>query len=201
MTYAEIGQCLKVSKSSSSLWLREVPYVPTEQTLLKRRLASISSGQVLHRRKIKRITQIKTAAKKEISNIKLNEFKLLGAMAYWTEGSKTYDSLVKFTNSDPKFIRFALKWLRQVCKVPEEKLRMHLRVHSDVDKRKVELYWSNLTGIPLTRFQKTTLKVSGSNGKGYNKLSHGIASITVCDTKLFYRIAGWIEGLIENTKL
>jgi len=201
LTYAEIGQRLKVSKGSLSLWLREVPYVPTAQTLAKRKLASINNGQILHRRKIQRITQIKTAAREEIRNIKPDELKLLGAMAYWAEGSKTKDSLVQFANSDSKFIRFALKWLRQVCKVPEEKLRMHLRVHPDVDKRKVELYWSNLTGIPLTRFQKTTIKISGSNGKGYNKLSHGIASITVCDTKLFYRIAGWIEGLIENTEL
>ncbi len=201
LTYTEIGQRPKVSKSSLSLWLRNVPYVPTEQTLQKRRMASISSGQVLHQRKIRRIAQIKEVAKQEIPNIVPNELKLLGAMAYWAEGSKTQDSLVKFTNSNPKFIKFVLKWLREVCRVPEEKLRVHLRTHSDVDKRKVELFWSSITRIPLSRFHKTTLKISGSNGKGYNKLAHGIATITVCDTNLFYRIAEWIEGLIENSKL
>ena len=201
LTYADIRQRLKVSKSSLSLWLRKVPYVPTEKTLQKRRIASIRSGQILRQRKMRRITQIKSAAKEEIANIKSNDLKLLGVMAYWTEGSKTQDSLVKFTNSNPEFIKFVLKWLREVCGIPEEKLRVHLRIHSDLDRRKVELFWSNISGIPLSRFNKTTFKISGSNGKRYNKLKHGIASIKVCDTNLFYRIMGWIEGLIENSKL
>lgn len=201
LTYSEIEQRLSVSRGSLSLWLRNIPFAPSEEGRNRRRLASLRSSQVLHRRKIQRISQIMTAAKEETPNIKLDELKLLGAMAYWTEGSKTKDSLVKFTNSDPKFIKFALKWLREVCGVPEEKLRVHLRIHSDLNRKQIEQYWSKMTGIPLNRFHKTTFKISSSSGKRYNKLNYGIATITVCDTNLFYRIRGWIEGIIENAKL
>lgn len=85
--------------------------------------------------------------------------------------------------------------------MPEEKLRLHLRVHRDIDKEKAERYWSEITKIPRSRFFKTTIKTSGSNGRRYNKLNNGILSVIVCDTNLFYKITGWIEGLIKRIKL
>ena len=201
LSYSEIEQRLNVSRGSLSLWLRDIPYTPNEKTRNKQRLASIRNGQILHRRKIQRISQIITAAKEEIQNVRPNELKLLGIMAYWTEGSKTKDSLVKFTNSDPKFIKFALKWLREICGVPEDKLRVHLRIHDDLNREEIERYWSEITGISLNRFYKTTYKISASGGKRYNKLKYGIAAIVVCDTNLFYKIMGWIEGISEKMKL
>ncbi len=126
---------------------------------------------------------------------------MLGIIAYWTEGSKTKDSLVKFTNTDPEFIKFILKWLREICGVPEDKLRLHLRIHLDTEKEKAENYWSELTNIPKEGRYKTTYKTSGSKGRRHNKLSNGIAPIIVCDLNLFYKIMGWIEGLIDNLKL
>jgi len=201
LTYSEIEQYLNVSRGALSVWLRNVPFTLSEDARNRRRLASLRNCQVLHRRKIQRISQVVTAAKEEILNIKPYELRLLGAMAYWTEGSKTEDNLVKFTNSNPKFIKFVLKWLREVCCVPEEKLRIHLRIHRDVNRKKIEQYWSKITRIPLNKFYKTTFKISDSSGKRYNKLKYGIASVTICDTELFYKIMGWIEGIIENMKL
>jgi len=198
LTYNEIKQHLSVSRGSLSLWLRNIPFVLSKEICDRQRLARIRNSQVLHKRKIKRVSQIMLEAKREISKIKPYELKLLGIMAYLTEGSKTEDNLVKFTNSNPKFIRFVLKWLREICAVPEEKLRFHLRIHGDLNRIEVEQYWSNLTAIPVSRFYKTTFKISSSNGRRYNKLKYGIASIIICDTNLFYKIMGWIEGIIDN---
>ncbi len=195
LTYAEIRNRLKVSRASLSYWLRNIPYIPTEGTRERRRLANIKTGQVLHERKLLRTNQIKKIAEHEIRNIKFNDLKLLGIMAYWTEGSKTKDHLVQFTNSDPVFVKFTLKWLRKFCGVQSEKLRVHLRVHPDVNIKEAEQYWSRITGISHTQFHKTTAKVSGSGGRRYSKLGYGIATITVCSTDLYYKVMGWIEGL------
>jgi len=201
LTYPEIAEQLFVSRSSLSLWLRDIPYVPTQETRYKRRLASINTGRLLHQRKLKRTSRIKWEARREIYNLNSDELKLLGIMAYWAEGSKTKDSLVQFVNTDPKLIKLALRWLRESCDVPERKIRCHLRVHPDTDRKKAEDYWSKVTKIPKERFSKTTIKISGSGGRGYNKISNGIASVRVCDTNLFYKIRGWIEGLIDNACL
>ena len=198
LTYADISKQLNVSKGSLSIWLQKIPYMLTEETKQRRKIASINTARILRQRKIQRTTNIKTEANCEIQDIKPEELKLLGIMAYWAEGSKTQDDLVKFTNTDPEFIRFALRWLREVCLVPEEKLRLHLRVHRDIDKERAEEYWSKITKVPKSRFFKTTIKTSGSNGRRHNKLSNGILSVVVCDTNLFYKIIGWIEGLIKK---
>ena len=148
LIYKEIGERLFVSKSSLSLWLRNIPYIPTEKSRQRRKIASINAGQVLHQRKLERIAKIKAEARLEIPNIKPKVLKLLGIMAYWTEGSKAQDDSVCFTNTDSKFIKFVLKWLREICTVPEEKLRFHLRIHPGTSREKAEAYWSRVTGIP-----------------------------------------------------
>ena len=200
-TYSEIKQSIGVSKSSLSAWLRDIPYATTEKSKLRRKIASINNGRLLHKRKLLRVASIRTEALSEIPNIKLSEIKLLGIMAYWAEGSKTQDGLVKFTNTNPEFIKFALKWLREVCLVPEEKFRLHLRIHKDTDKEISEEYWSKITKIPRSKFFKTTIKTSSSNGKRHNKVHNGIASIIVCNVELFHKINGWIEAIIQKSKL
>ncbi len=200
-TYDEIQKHLKISKGTLSFWLRDIPFTLSTESYYKKRSLCFHNSQVSHQRKIQRTSQIVSETKREILAVKLYELKLLGAIAYWTEGSKTQDNQVKFTNSDPKLIKFILRWLREICFVPENKLRVHLRIHGDLDREETERYWSKLTGIKLDKFHKTTFKTSNSESKRHNKLKYGIASITVCDTNLFYKIKGWIEGITESLQL
>jgi hypothetical protein len=88
--------------------------------------------------------------------------------------------------------------VRGICLVKEDKIKVHIRIHDDLNKHKIENFWSDLTKIPLSRFYKTTFKRSESFGKRVNKLHYGIASIIVCDTELFYRIRGWIKGITNR---
>ncbi|MFA5311545.1 MAG: hypothetical protein WC355_04470 [Candidatus Omnitrophota bacterium] len=109
-SYNDIADQVCVSKGSLSRWLINIPFVPSEKVIERRRLSRIRSGQILHNRKIARTNCIQNNAAEEIGPLAFKELKLIGAVAYWTEGSKTNDSLVKFTNSDPEFIKFVLKW-------------------------------------------------------------------------------------------
>jgi hypothetical protein len=197
-TYAEIAQKLNVSKGTLSLWLKDVPYSARLEVLERRRKASIRNGLVLKNLKSARVALVRSTAKDAIGQFTDVDFWRLGAMAYWAEGSKTVDSLVKFTNTDPDLVVMMVNWLRRICLVPPTKLRFHLRVHPGEDVRELERFWSELTGIPKSQFYRTTLKVSGSGGKTVRKLKHGIASVIVCDTELFYRIQGWIEAIKQE---
>ena len=196
--YSEIQRFLGVSKGSLSRWLQSVPYVPNNETVARRKLASIAAGDVLHQRKLKRVSQIQRDAKSEISQKAAREFlHLLGVVAYWAEGSKTHDNLVAFTNTDPLLIRLVQRWLVESCGVDPGRLRLHIRVHNDIAKIDAEIFWRHLTGIPAAQCEKTTIKDSGSYGRRKRKVRHGIATLKVCDTRLHYRIRGWTEGLID----
>ncbi len=54
---------------------------------------------------------------------------------------------------------------KRVCGVPDSKFRGHLFLHPHLDVKKAEKYWSKISGIPLSRFQKTT--------QAHNKASKG----------------------------
>jgi len=201
-TYSEIAKALSVSKGSLSRWLRRVPYTPSEATLVKIRRVRLentsATGAHLRALKAERVSRDLSEGKAEIKTLGLAELRIVGAMAYWAEGSKTVDSIVKFTNTDPDLIVLMIRWLRVTCGVKERKLRIHLRLHPGEDVRKTEMFWSKKTGIPLKQFYRTTLKVSDSGGKTKRKLKWGIVSIIVCDTRLFYRIKGWVNALKEG---
>lgn len=198
LTYAEIGRLLDVSKGSLSNWLKEIPYKPSDESVKRRRLASIQNGNVLRKRKIQRISKIMYEAEEDVTSLSTHTLRLLGIIAYWCEGSKTVDNIVKFTNSDSKLIRLMVKWFIFACNVPQAKIRIHLRIHKDVNIDKAKKYWSNITDIPINQFYRTTIKKSESDGRRYSQLPYGIASIIVCDTDLFYRIKGWIQALAEK---
>jgi len=195
LTYSEINKLLGVSKGSLSQWLKTTAYMPREDVLKRRRLASVQNGQVLHQRKMQMISEMRAESKQEINSVSYETLRLLGILAYWCEGSKTKDSIVKFTNSDERLVQLMMRWFREVCKVPEEKLRIHLRIHQNTNQNVAKKHWAEITGVSLQQFHKITLKESESHGTRINQLSYGIASIIVCDTSLFYRIQGWIEAL------
>jgi len=194
-TYSEIRGLLKVSKGSLSRWLSSVPHIPRRDAKHKRKLASIAAGQVLHHRKIVRVHQIVSAASQSIMPISSGNLHLLGIMAYWTEGSKTQDNQVAFTNTDPDLIGLVYRWWVECCGVNPKRIRLHLRVHLDTECQEAERYWRSVTAIPADQCYKTTVKISGSRGRGAKKLRFGIATLKVCDTDLFYRIKGWIDGI------
>ena len=200
-TYTAIQEQLKVSKGTLSRWLHDIPYTPTGQTLTRRRLASIAAAQVLHQRKLQRVRRVQDEAERSLPIIAREALHLLGIMAYWTEGSKTQDSVVAFTNTDPVLIRLVLRWWLECCGVDSRRLRLHIRVHDDVAKADAETYWGAITGIPKEQWEKTTIKESSSGGRRVRKLRHGIAAIKVCDTNFYYRIAGWIHGLAKQLSL
>ncbi len=200
LTYPEIGKILGVGRGTLSYWLRSISYTPCQETLNRRRESSIRNGLKLRQRKIERVAKIKEEAKREINALSYEALKLLGTMAYWCEGSKSNDSLVKFTNSEETLIELMMKWFRLVKKVPEGKFRIHVRVHPDEDVDKIRRHWSKVTSVPLSQFYKTTIKVSESGGLRPNKLPYGIVSIAICDTNLFCHIKGWTEGLLKGVE-
>lgn len=197
-TYSAIQRRLCVSKGSLSRWLRGVPYTPSDQTLARRKLASVAAGQVLHQRKLDRVERIYEEARQNLPDINRDTLHWLGIVAYWAEGSKTQDGLVAFTNTDPLLIQLIREWLIECCGADPGRFRLHIRVHRDIARADAETYWRAVTGIPPEQCERTTIKESGSGGRKARKLRHGIATIKVCDTNLHYRIQGWIRGLCDR---
>lgn len=197
-SYKEIKKELGVSRSTLSMWLRDIELTPKQKARLfkKQELFLYAGAKSQQRKRIERTEKIINQAKREFDGFSRNPIFLPGIMLYWAEGNKKTES-IKFSNSDPLMIKFMMRWFREICNVPEEKFRISLHIHELLSRKNVERYWSKLTGIPLKQFQKTFVKPT-SLGQRRNILYNGTCVICIFDRNLFRRIQGWKTGFLEK---
>ena len=197
----EIVRELGVSKSSVSLWVRDVVLSPTQ----RRRITSIGrSIDAIEKRRIHRIENtrqkyraVMDAAKDEIPQLSSHELFLIGVALYWGEGGKTARGMARLSNSDPDVIRTTMRFFREICKVDEKRFRGHVHTFSHLNAQRAEEYWSNVSGIQRSQFYKTYSKPSIAGRGKMDSLPYGTFQVYVCDTALYFKIMGWIERLRE----
>jgi len=192
-----------LTKSSVSLWVRDIVLTKAQKKKLSENGRSVES--VERRRTVRLFNEqakrqiVFDKAKEDYLRISLEELKLIGIILYLGEGAKSARSMARLANSDPSVIKIMMRFFREICKVEESKFRAHIHTFSHSDVERTEKYWSKITGIPRDQFFKTYTKASSASLQKRNKLPFGTLDITVCDTKLFLTIAGWIDKIKELT--
>jgi transcriptional regulator with XRE-family HTH domain len=150
-TLDEIAHRLQVSKSSVSLWVRDVEFQPR---LWRRQYRSgHRSEHPLHLAKLREIDELDEAGRRRIGVLSDREFLVTGLALYAGEGAKT-DGAVKFANSDPALLGFFCTWLRYFFDVDESRLRLRLYLHQGLDIEAANRFWAGVTAIPLEQFGK-----------------------------------------------
>jgi hypothetical protein len=145
----DIAARLEVSKSSVSLWVRDVDFVPRPRIDRGRHRAP----NALQRRKQAEIDRLLAEGRARVGRLSEREFLMAGVALYAGEGSKG-DGIVKFANSDPRVIAFFCSWLRRFFEIDESRLRVHLYLHEGLDLAAAMDFWSGLTGISKSQFFK-----------------------------------------------
>lgn len=200
----KIAEQLRISKSSASLWVRDIILsIEQLEALRQAEIKGAERGRLKSAflQKEKRLKLIKSSNEYGITrlqNITKREFLIAGLALYWGEGSKKSRE-VEFCNSDPKIISFMIKWLELCFKIKKEELRCRVGINEQHKSRNesVQKFWSYSTGIPLSQFTKTSFKKT-VNKKVYDNFNehYGTLSVSVLKpAKYFYKILGLIEGL------
>ncbi len=145
-TLADIAAMLNVSKSSVSIWTRDVPFTPS-----RGRRGAQRRRHPLRERKLREIEEMNRCGVERIGTLDDKAFLAAGVALYAGEGGKS-DGCVQFSNSDPKMIGFFCAWLRYFFEVDESRLRMRVYLHKGWDIEAAERFWSELTGIPRSQF-------------------------------------------------
>ncbi|MDX6761045.1 hypothetical protein SIN09_16820 [Streptomyces sp. F8] len=161
LTYDRIQLELGCSKSSISLWVRDLPKVdhrsPSEQG---RDAAHKRWAHERPRREAARDAAVE-AARSEIGALSDRDLFIAGVALYWAEGAKSKphrrDETVTFINSDPGVIRVYLAWLK-LMDIPGERLKFRVMIHESADVEGAEQYWADFVGVERSRLQRTTLK-------------------------------------------
>ncbi len=86
---------------------------------------------------------------------------LLGVSLYICEGTRMRidnrgqkQYALEFTNKDPRTILVFLRFLREIIKIEEKRLKAQLFIYPDHNPTHLINFWSKLTDIPISRFNK-----------------------------------------------
>lgn len=204
LDYEEIVAQLGVSKSSVSLWVRDLPrplrVAPDEcarRTSERMRRYWPAERQVRAARR----AAAGAAAAADIGGLTDREILIAGAVAYWCEGAKNKPyrraDRVTFANSDPELISFFLLFL-DVAGIPHSDLAFQLQIHETADVASAEQFWLALTGARPEQFRKTSLKRHNSKTTRKNTSDgyYGCLRVDVKQSCVLYRkIEGWARAV------
>jgi AraC-like DNA-binding protein len=192
---AEIAARLGVSKSSVSLWVRDVAFEPLPRPVRGRRRAP----NALQQRRQAEIERLLAEGRARIGRLSEREFLVAGVALYAGEGSKR-DGAVKFANTDPRMVAFYCAWLRRFFAIDEARLRVRLYLHEGLDLAAAVAFWSDVTGIPPSQFQKPYRAVPDPSIR-HVKHVHGCVSIDYSCSTTHRSIMGLVAALLGGDVL
>ncbi|MFE0513757.1 hypothetical protein [Streptomyces sp. NPDC058964] len=205
-TYDRIEAELECSRSSVSLWVRDLPKperrAPAEQAGLAARKRREHEPAVRDEER----RQTKAAAGAAVGKLSDRELFLLGVALYWAEGGKDKPYArrenVAFINSDPDMIRVFLAWL-DLLGIERERLRFSVMIHETADVAGAEQYWADLVGADGASFNKTTIKKHNAKTvrKNVGDAYRGCLVVKVLKgAHLYRRIEGSWYGIVLSVR-
>jgi hypothetical protein len=193
-TMPEIAAVLGVSRSSVSLWTRDVAVPPRA----RRRPVNRKPSRLAVEKQAE-IDRLLAEGVARIGQLSERDVLIAGAALYAGEGAKT-DGVVKFANSDPAMVAFFCAWLRCFFEIDESRLRCQVYLHEGLDLDGAETFWADLTGIPRTQFRKAYRAVPDATRRR-NKYVHGCAYVTYASSETHRKVMGLVRGLLSSEAL
>ncbi|MFD7701502.1 helix-turn-helix domain-containing protein [Streptomyces caelestis] len=205
-TYDRIQAELGCSRSSVSLWVRDLPKPERKRTPEEASAIARKGWEAKLRVRDEERQRTKEAARRAVGSLSARELFLVGVGLYWAEGGKDkpYDRRenVTFVNSDPDMVRVYLAWL-DLLGVERERLRFTVMIHENADVADAERYWAELVDADRTAFNKTTLKKHNPKTvrKNVGESYRGCLVIKVLKgAALYRRIEGSWYGIVEAAR-
>jgi transcriptional regulator with XRE-family HTH domain len=206
LTYDEIAAELHVSKSSLSLWLRDLPRpeVDPERARMsqERRLRALRAR--IRRDRDERDEegrQARAAVASALGVVTARDLVLALAVSYWCEGTKSKPwnraKAIRWMNSDPVLVMLFLEAL-VLLGIERERLSLRLHIHESADEAAARAWWAEWTGVPMSQFMSSTIKrhnpktVRQNVGPDYR----GCLCVSVLQGRTLYEaLSGLVEGL------
>lgn len=204
--YGAIRKQVPVAKSTLSVWLRDFPLSEERIRELKKAgwskfEAKVERYRNAMRKKREQKDQAEYEKYSKYFNKKISKkvFFTSGLMLYLAEGAKTNYYTVSIANTDPRIIKFFIRWLEEFFEVSKDKLRAFLHLYENMDIEKEVAFWENELGFSnsqfynpyITKFKKTSFLYKES-------FRHGTCSVSFCNTIIKRRIMMAIKAYVDT---
>jgi hypothetical protein len=190
MTLLDIAHELNVSKSSVSLWVRDVPFTPSP-----RRYGPKQRPNRLRDKRLAEIAAMDAEGLARIGTLSEDAFFVAGVALYAGEGGKT-EGEVRFANTDPTMVRFFCAWLRRFFEIEEQRLRVRVYLHMGLDLDDAQQHWSTVTRVPVAQFGKPYRAIADATIR-LTKHEYGCAYVSYCCSRTHRAIMGQVRALLS----
>jgi len=184
--YKAIAEQVKVSKSTLSRWLEDLPL--TDERVLELRREAWSRGEAsrekfretMRAKRDKREHEIYLAQKKKLSLISKQSLFISGLMLYAAEGDKKSKSDIAFTNTDSRLVLFFARWIVRFLGLPKEKLRVQLHLYENMNIKAEEHYWLGQLDLSEKQLWKSQVRTLRPKSFSYRDASrHGTCKLYI----------------------
>jgi transcriptional regulator with XRE-family HTH domain len=199
MSYSQIRSKVNVSKSTLSLWLRDMPLSNKKIKELRdysaKRIESYRN--TMNKKREKRISDAYAVAKKTVGKITRRELFIGGIFLYMGEGSKTTKGTTALTNTNPNILKLFIQWLH-LHNVIARKIKVQLHLYSNMDIQKQINYWSKELSIPKNQFRKPHIKENKTSDITYKRqFQQGTCTVLYEDVHLHNKTMMYLK-YIQN---
>lgn len=184
LSYSEIKKRLGVPKSTLSYWLKELPL--KEERILELRQEGWKNGEAGRERFRNTMREKREAKDQEVYLKYLKEFAELpsscsfiaGLMLYLGEGNKSNYSQINIANTDPKVIKFFIKWLSDFLGIDKSQIKAEIHIYENMDVEKEKIFWQNELKLPEEQFYKPAIRKLQKSSFSYKESHrHGTCSL------------------------
>jgi len=195
----EIATLLDVSRSSVSLWVRDIELTPSQLAALVRRNPRYTNqrkGSMANRERSRTRRLDYQRRGRELAR-RDNALYLAGCMLWWAEGAKSRNA-IRFTNSDPEMARLFVRFLSESFGVRRDEISIYCNLFADHEnrQREIEQYWLDRLELPPSSLRQSILNRYSkySKKKRANKLPYGTCRVVVYSTEIVQTMYGSIQA-------
>jgi len=179
-SYSQIREVIKVSKSTLSLWLKDLPLSDKKLREL-RDLNPIRIEKYQKTMKAKReanFLKVFDIVEKDIGLLDKRDYFIAGLFLYWGEGLKATRYTTSISNTDPKVLKFFITWLNKIFNIKKEDLSVRLHLYKDMSVKEERKFWCKELGLTSKNFQKDYIKDTKLDSQTYkNGFGHGTCNV------------------------
>jgi len=205
LSLKEICDVLHVSKSSASVWVRDLPLTDNQKEILIERTEHRNIGRITGGKANAIKAREKRKLYQEEGRLKARKndpLHIAGCMLYWGEGAKGRGQL-KLSNPDFDLMQFYMRFLRESLMISDDRMsfRVHCYIGNGISLEEIENHWLTLLQLPQNCFRKSIVNLmpNTSQQKG-RKLYFGVCHVSVISVRDVQHVFGAIQAYIGIDK-
>jgi len=136
---------------------------------------------------------------KKFSKASEGVFFISGLVLYLAEGAKTNYYTISLANTDPRIIKFFIRWLCNHFNISKPTLKAQLHLYENMDIEKEKKFWENELGLEDAQFYKSYITKNKKSSFLYKEsFRHGTCSIIFSNTVIKRKIMMGIKAYIDS---